>query len=92
MTLLMKMAIVIRRTGRVPDLQFDALAVQLDRLDLEVDADGGDERRRERVVAESQQEAGLAHAAVADQQQLDQEVVGELGVSRRHAAVSIWCM
>ena len=46
----------------VPYLQLDPLAVELDGPDLEVDADGGDERRRERVFAEAQQAAGLAYA------------------------------
>lgn len=49
-------------TGCVPDLELDALAVQLDGTDLEVDADGRDEGRRERVFAEAQQAAGLAYA------------------------------
>lgn len=52
--------------GRVPDLQLDALAVQLDGPDLEVDADRGDEGRSERVLAEAQQTARLAHARVTD--------------------------
>lgn len=56
---------------RIPDLQLHPLAVQLDGPDLEVDADGRDERRRERVLAEAQQAARLAYARVADQQQLD---------------------
>lgn len=48
--------------GGVPYLQLDALAVELDRADLEVDADGGDEGWGEGVLAEPQQTAGLAHA------------------------------
>lgn len=55
----------------IPDLQLHALAVELDGPDLEIDTDGGDEGRRERVLTEAQQAAGLAHAGVADQQQLD---------------------
>ena len=43
--------------GRVPDLQLDALAVELNGPNLEVDADGGDEGGRERVLAEAQQAA-----------------------------------
>jgi hypothetical protein len=43
--------------GGVPDLQLYALAVELDGADLEVDADGGDEGRGERVLAETQQTA-----------------------------------
>ena len=54
-------AIVSRRDGsetflarRIPNLQLDTLAVQLDRPDLEIDADGRDEGRGERVFAEAQ--------------------------------------
>jgi hypothetical protein len=43
--------------GGIPDLQLDALAIQLDGSDLEVDADGRDERGRERVLTEAQQTA-----------------------------------
>ena len=43
--------------SRIPDLQLHTLAVQLDGADLEVDADGGDERGREGVFTESQQTA-----------------------------------
>ena len=57
--------------GGVPDLQLDALAVELDGPDLEVDADGGDEGGGERVLTEAQQTAGLSYARVADEQQLD---------------------
>jgi len=46
---------------RVPDLKLHALAVDLHRLDFEVDPDRRDERGRERVVAEPQQQATLAH-------------------------------
>lgn len=37
--------------GGIPYLQLHALAVELNRPDLEVDADGRDEGRRERVFA-----------------------------------------
>ena len=50
----------------VPYLQLHALAVQLDRPDLEVDADGCDEGGCEGVFAEAQQAAGFAHTGVAD--------------------------
>lgn len=56
---------------RVPDLQLDALAVQLDGSYLEVDADGCDEGRGEGVFAEAQQTARLAHARVADEEEFD---------------------
>ena len=57
--------------GRVPNLQLDSLSVQLDRPDLEVDANRGNKGGCEGVFAEAQQAAGLAYARVADQQQLD---------------------
>jgi hypothetical protein len=43
--------------GGVPYLQLDALAIELNGPDLEVDADGGDEGRGEGVLAEAQQTA-----------------------------------
>jgi hypothetical protein len=64
--------VVCRRNGPeallargIPYLQLHALAVELNGADLEVDADGGDERGRERVFAEAQQAARLAYARVA---------------------------
>lgn len=48
-------------TSSVPDLKLDALAIELDGADLEVDSDGGDEGWRERVVRETKQQAGLAN-------------------------------
>lgn len=42
---------------RVPNLQLNAFAVELDGADLEVDADGRDEGRGEAVLAEAQQAA-----------------------------------
>jgi len=50
----------------IPDLQLNALAVQLDGLDLEVNADGGDEAGSKRVIAESQQQAAFPHTTVTD--------------------------
>lgn len=44
------------------DLELDALPLELDRADLEVDADGGDEARGPGVVAEAQEETRLADA------------------------------
>jgi len=55
----------------VPYLQLHALAVELNGTDLEVDADGGDERGRKRVFAEAQQAARLAYARVAYEEQFD---------------------
>jgi len=61
--------------GRVPDLELDALAIDLDVLDFEVDADGGDEGRGERVVRVTQEEARFAHAGVSDHEQFDLHVI-----------------
>ncbi|KAG5459864.1 MAG: hypothetical protein BJ554DRAFT_8164 [Olpidium bornovanus] len=44
----------------IPYLQLDPLAIELDGAYLEVDADRGDERRGERVVRETQEQAALA--------------------------------
>jgi hypothetical protein len=51
-------------------LQLDDLAVEFDSADLEVDTDGGDVRVGVRVISETQQQARLADAGIADQQQL----------------------
>lgn len=56
---------------RVPNLQLHPLAIQFDRADFEVDADGGDEGWGEGVLTESQETAGFAHARVANQQEFD---------------------
>ena len=64
--------------GGVPDLQLDLLAAQLDRLDLEVDPDRRDERVVEGVVREPEEDARLPHPGVADQEQLEQQVVALL--------------
>jgi hypothetical protein len=47
-------------TGRVPNLQFHSLAIQLDGANFEIDSDRGDERRGEGVFAESQETARLS--------------------------------
>mmetsp|Transcript_2883 Transcript_2883/g.8308 ORF Transcript_2883/g.8308 Transcript_2883/m.8308 type:complete len:245 (-) Transcript_2883:2377-3111(-) len=60
---------------RVPDLQLDCLSIQLDRPDLKVNADGGDVRLSVRVVGEAEEQAGLTHATVANQHQLEHIVV-----------------
>lgn len=44
-------------SGGVPYLQLNPFAIQVDRADLKVDADGGDEGRCERVFAESKKTA-----------------------------------
>jgi len=50
--------------SRIPDLQLDALSIELDRLDLEVNADGGDEARGEVNVVHG--EATLKQALIKD--------------------------
>mmetsp|Transcript_58999 Transcript_58999/g.144706 ORF Transcript_58999/g.144706 Transcript_58999/m.144706 type:complete len:245 (-) Transcript_58999:186-920(-) len=60
---------------RIPDLELEALPLLLDSANLEVDANGCDEGRREGVIREAQQQAALADPAVPDQQQLDQVIV-----------------
>jgi len=87
-------AAVVRRSdraetllaGRVPDLQLDRLAFQLDRADLEIDADRRDVRLGVRVVCKTQQKTRLTDARVADQQQLEQVVV--VRTQTRHGRVS----
>lgn len=41
-------------TSSIPYLKLYTLAVQLDCTDLEINADGGDERRGKRILAEPQ--------------------------------------
>ena len=57
-----------------PDLQLDPLVMAVDCLDLEVNAHGADKGGREGVVGVSEQEGRLAHAAVANKQQLEHVV------------------
>ena len=57
-----------------PDLQLDPLVVAINRLHLEVDAHGADERVAEGVVGVAEQEGRFPHAAVADDQQLEHVV------------------
>lgn len=40
--------------GGIPDLKFDALVIDLDVFDFEVNADGGDEGGREGVIGVSE--------------------------------------
>mmetsp|Transcript_20605 Transcript_20605/g.53255 ORF Transcript_20605/g.53255 Transcript_20605/m.53255 type:complete len:308 (+) Transcript_20605:259-1182(+) len=60
---------------RIPDLQLDGLAIELNRANFEVHADRADVRLRVRVVSEAQQQARLAHATVANQHQLEDVVI-----------------
>lgn len=57
-------------SSRIPNLQLDALAVQLDGADLEVDADGADVRRGEGVFGKAEETVGFADAGVADDEEL----------------------
>lgn len=55
----------------IPYLQLHTLAVKLDRANLKVDSDSGDEGGSEGVFAEAQQTAGFADAGIAYEEQLD---------------------
>jgi hypothetical protein len=46
-------------------LQLNTLAVEVYRADLEIDADGCDERGSEAIFGEAEKAAGLADAGVA---------------------------
>mmetsp|Transcript_13674 Transcript_13674/g.22337 ORF Transcript_13674/g.22337 Transcript_13674/m.22337 type:complete len:155 (-) Transcript_13674:43-507(-) len=62
-------------TRRVPNLELDSLAVDFYVLDLEVDADGGDEGGGEGVVGVTEEEASFSDAGIADHEQLALHVV-----------------
>ena len=51
---------------------------------LEVDPDGGDVIAGEGVVGESDEQGALAHAGVADDEQLEEVVVVFHGGTQRH--------
>lgn len=59
---------------RVPYLQLDPLVVAVDGLDLEVNAHGADEGGSEGVICVAEQEGCLAHAAIANEQELEHVV------------------
>jgi len=63
-------------TRRVPDLELNSLAVDSYVLDLEVDADGGDEGGGEGVVGVTEEEASFTDARIADHEQLALHVIG----------------
>lgn len=50
----------------VPDLQSDSMFSDHDGFDFEVDADGGEMRGHEVIVAEFEEHIGFAYSAVAD--------------------------
>lgn len=56
--------------GRVPDLELDTRAVEVDGLDLKVDTNGGDELRVELLVHKTNEQARLTDAGVTDHEQL----------------------
>ena len=60
------------------------LPLDLDGPDLEVDPDGGDVVPREGVVCEADEEGALAHARVADDEQLEEVVVVLVRRAQRH--------
>lgn len=47
---------IAREAKRTYDLQFDAFSIQFNGTDLEVDADGGDERGCPCIVAETEEQ------------------------------------
>ena len=53
-------------SGRVPDLQLDLFAPQLDCFDLEVDADGRYECRVEGIIGKAEENASLSDSGVSD--------------------------
>jgi len=57
--------------GSIPHLELDVLLVDLHVVDLEVDADGGDEVCIKLVVHETRQQCALADTALADHQNLE---------------------
>ena len=52
---------------RVPNLKFDLFPSQLDRFNLEINADRRYKGRVEGVVGEAEKDAGFSHAWVSDQ-------------------------
>ena len=61
--------------GRVPDLQLNLLALHLDGLDHEVDADGGALPGREHALREPAHQARLPDARVAHEHHLEEVLV-----------------
>ena len=59
---------------RIPDLELDGLAVDLDGADFEVDSNGGHEVLMEDVVGETQQQRRLTDTGVSNEQHLEEVV------------------
>jgi len=62
-------------SGGIPNLHLDDLALKVHGPDLEVDANGGNEVLGEGVIGKTKQEGGLAHATVANHQNLEKMIV-----------------
>ena len=56
-------------------LEFDFFPSEFNCLDFEVNPDGRDEGRVEGIVGEPEEDAGLADTRVANEQQLEEEIV-----------------
>jgi len=61
-------------TCRVPNLQLDPLVLSEYSLHFEVDTNSADEGRGEGIVSVPEEEGGLAHRAVPDDEQLEHVV------------------
>mmetsp|Transcript_2439 Transcript_2439/g.2821 ORF Transcript_2439/g.2821 Transcript_2439/m.2821 type:complete len:218 (+) Transcript_2439:218-871(+) len=59
----------------IPDLKLDACAVNIDILDLEVNANRGDECGGKGVVGVTQQKTSLTDSGISNHQQLDLHIV-----------------
>ena len=77
----MSAAVVARRDGLepvltscVPNLQLDVLSINLDRTNLEVDANRRHEVLMEDVICKSQQQRRLANARISNQKHLEQVI------------------
>jgi len=62
-------------SSSIPNLQFYALALQVNGSDLEVNANGCDEAGRERVIRETQEQAAFANTTVSNEKKLDKIVI-----------------
>lgn len=82
-----------RERGWTHDLELYRLALELDGADLEVDADGRDVRLCVGVVGKAEEEARLADARVADEEELEEEVVLGLhgGGGGCWVLLEVWC-
>jgi hypothetical protein len=67
----------------IPNLKFYFFPLKFNCFNFKVNTDSRDERRGERVVREPEQDARLAHAGIADQQQFEQQIVRFFGHGRR---------